>query len=214
MEASPKPPGPQVPPASGGLRFSCTLCGDCCTGNQVVRLCGGDLELLAGYLGLSVVGELRGRGVHLVRESVGGDRWVWRPRIRFRSKPLRQCPFLVNDLTQATYRGLCSLHPHHKPLVCTLSPLAREVEETPAGVQERWSVVPPVGGCPGFGKGEPLPVRAPAALKGRLDAEVAWMRGWIEASSDLEDEDSAWKALAEFQKSHRPIQGGGQILDA
>jgi hypothetical protein len=179
-------------------RFGCTLCGDCCTGNQIVRLCGGDLDLLVRRLDLGSVTELRSRGlVSLVQEAVGEDRRVWRPRIRFRTRPLRQCPFLTNDIGEdGVYRGLCSLHPDDKPLVCTLSPLAREVDDPGQGpVSETWSFVPPVEGCPGVGRGEPLAPEAPVMLGPRLQAEVAWMRRWMVDSAGCTTEDQAWDLL-------------------
>jgi len=178
------------------IRFECTLCGDCCTGAQVVRLSGGDLAPLVYYLGLSSVKELRTAGVvELVQERVG-EGWVWRPRLRFRTHPLRQCPFLVNDVNEGRYRGLCSLHPHHKPLVCRLSPLSRTVDDPGQGqVHEQWSVVPPVEGCPGMGRGPELAAAAPPELKGRLAAEVEWMRKLIGASPGL-SLDQAWEWLA------------------
>jgi len=178
-----------------GFHFECTCCGDCCTGNQVVRLTGGDLTLLVDYLGLSSALDSKARGlVAVVRETVAG-RQVWRPRIRFRQKPLRQCPFLVNDVDEAgVYRGLCSLHPAHKPLVCTLSPLSREVE-TGDSAREQWSFVPPVEGCPGVGRGSVLTLGPPPGLRSTLDAEVAWMKRLIEQTPSLPDETAAWDWL-------------------
>lgn len=180
------------------MRFSCTLCGDCCTGSQVVRLTGGDLRLLMEHLGVASVFDLRTRGlVSLVREPVGGDRFAWRPRLRFRTRPLRQCPFLVNDMAEDGYRGLCSLHPDFKPLVCALSPLAREVVDPGSGpVDETWSAVPPVEGCPGMGRGEPLVVGPPASLASRLAEEVGWLRALIALSPSCPDEEAAWAAVA------------------
>jgi Fe-S-cluster containining protein len=182
------------------MRFSCTLCGDCCTGSQVVRLTRDDLGRLVSRLGLASVRDLRTQGlVSLVREPVGGGRFAWRPRIRFRSHPLRQCPFLVNDVGEdGVYRGLCSLHPDFKPLVCTLSPLAREVEDSGAdAVTESWTLIPPVEGCPGVGHGPTLDAAAPPALRSQLDAEVAWVRALIAVSPSLPDEAAAWAFVAE-----------------
>jgi Fe-S-cluster containining protein len=176
------------------MKFACTLCGDCCTGAQVIRLTGGDLQLLARRLGVRRPTELKKQGVvSLVREDTGGV-WVWRPHMRFRTRPLRQCPFLVNDLSTGAYRGLCSLHPDFKPLVCALSPLARVVSDGDE-FRERWSFVPPVEGCPGVGRGETVKLAAPAALKPRLDAETAWMRRLIAASEACPDEMAAWAWL-------------------
>jgi hypothetical protein len=161
----------------------------------VVRLTGGDLKLLARRLGATRPSDLRKRGVvSLVLEDVGSGT-VWRPRLRFRSRPLRQCPFLVNEVENGVYRGLCSLHPDFKPLVCTLSPLARTVTDRGTGIDERWSFVPPVEGCPGVGKGEAVRLEPPPALKPRLEEEVAWMRRLAEAGPSCPDERSAWTWL-------------------
>jgi hypothetical protein len=113
-------------------------------------------------------------------------------------KPRRQCPFLVNDIDhEGTYRGLCSLHPDAKPLVCALSPLAREVDAdfNSGTVAETWSFVPPVSHCPGVGHGPEIAIEAPTALKPRLDAEIRWMRRLIEASGHIADETAAWALL-------------------
>jgi hypothetical protein len=133
--------------------------------------------------------------VSLVHEELPAGGSLWRPRLRFRSQPLRQCPFLINDMGTGVYRGLCSLHPDFKPLVCVLSPLARTVTDHDGAVEERWAFVPPVKGCPGVGQGEPVELGAPAPLRTRLDAETAWMRLLIAASRTCPDEASAWAWL-------------------
>jgi len=163
---------------------------------MVVRLTGGDLALLARRLGAASPSALKTRGVvSLVREQTAG-RWVWRPRLRFRTRPRRQCPFLINEIAgDGAYRGLCSLHPDAKPLVCALSPLAREVTSGPDAVSETWSFVPPVEHCPGVGVGPVLDAAAPAALKRRLDDEVAWMRRLIDETPACTGEAQAWALL-------------------
>lgn len=167
----------------------------------MVRLTGGDLKLLVRYLALSSIRDLKTKGlVSLHRETLGGGRSVWRPRIRFRTRPLVQCPFLVNDLGAGSYRGLCSLHPHHKPLVCRLSPLTREVDDPGSGaVTETWSTVPPVEGCPGMGRGEILPLGPPQGLAVPLAEEIEWMRFLIEKTPDCPDEASAWALLERWE---------------
>ena len=165
----------------------------------MVRLTTIDLELMVQHLGLASVRDLKTQGlVTLVKEPLGPGQSVWRPRIRFRSRPLVQCPFLVNDIgTDGIYHGLCSLHPESKPLVCRLSPLTRDVDDSGSDpVAETWSFVPPVEGCPGVGHGELLPIRAPLDLRDRLDQEVADLRRWILESQACSDEESAWQLMA------------------
>jgi len=132
----------------------------------------------------------------MVQEAVG-DRQVWRPRIRFRTKPLRQCPFLANDVDEAgVYRGLCTLHTHDKPLVCALSPLTRSVEsDGPQVLSETWAFVPPVDGCPGVGIGDVVDLGPPSDLRPRLDDEVLWMHRVLNETGNLADEDAAWAWL-------------------
>jgi len=163
----------------------------------VVRLTRTDLDRLASKVGLASAGALRGAGlVSWVREPLGDGRTVWRPRLKFRTKPVRQCPFLVNDVAEdGSYRGLCSLHPDFKPLVCALSPLAREVADDGRRWEETWSFVPPVEGCPGVGRGEVLPLAPPAPLLPRLADEVAWIRHLIARSPACTDEAAAWSLL-------------------
>jgi hypothetical protein len=38
-------------------------------------------------------------------------------------------------------------------------------------------------------------------MRTMLDAEVRWMRSWIQISSEITDEENAWKALGEFQRA-------------
>jgi Fe-S-cluster containining protein len=168
-----------------------------------------DLGLLVRHLDLSTVKDLKTKGlVKLVREPIGPDSFVWRPRIRFRSRPLAQCPFLVNDVGSGTYRGLCSLHPEAKPLVCTLSPLTREVEDSGEGlVRETWSFVPPVEGCPGVDRGDPLVLGAPADLRARLAEEYEDMRQWLAESSHCPDEETAWTFLTRRLETRRDSSG-------
>jgi len=183
-------------------RFSCTLCGDCCTGNQVVRLTGDDLKRLVIRLELESVLALRTRGlVSLVREPVGEDLFCWRPRLRFRTRPLVQCPFLENNVgSEGDYRGLCSLHPHDKPLVCQLSPLCREVDDPGQGpVSQTWAFVAPVEGCPGMGRGEPLVLRPPEVLGPLLAREIEWMRFLVAQSPGCPDETAAWELLGRWE---------------
>lgn len=162
------------------FKFECTLCGDCCTGSQVVRLNGCDLDLLQEYLGLPDRRQLFEQGWVEARQD---DQGRWRPVLRFKQKPLRFCRFLENRVEEdGRVLGLCRLHPRFKPLVCHLAPLAREVE-LPSG-RETWQVTAPVDGCPGMGRGNAkFPQAEVVPLRDRLQAEVEWFRT-NEAASD------------------------------
>lgn len=162
-----------------------------------MRLTYEDLLRMTSWLGLKKPQELRGSGyVVWFQEFLTDGRRYWRPRIRFRPRPWRHCPFLQNSVTpEGIYRGLCSLHPHSKPLVCQLSPLTREVTDDGNEFSELWSVIAPVEGCPGMGVGEPLDVSAPRPLRHLLDREVVWMRHLLSESTKIADSDSAWQLL-------------------
>lgn len=157
--------------------FSCTLCGECCRGDQVVRLNGEDIGLLCRFTGLKDLEALEAAGlVERVCEAPG----FARPRIRFRKRPFRFCPFLENDLGEdGLLRGLCRLHPDGKPLVCHLAPLAREVDDDGMLARETWQAVAPVDGCPGMDRGAALELPA-GEIRARLDREVLWMRQELE----------------------------------
>ncbi len=157
--------------------FDCTLCGECCRGNQVVRLNAEDLTLLCRFTGLSGLAELVSAGLV---EEVWDEPGILRPRLRFRQRPFRFCPFLENDLAEdGILRGRCQLHPDFKPLVCQVAPLAREVDDDGETAVENWLVVPPVTGCPGMDRGKKLALPL-GEIRRRLDAEVLWMRRQVQ----------------------------------
>jgi len=158
--------------------FSCTLCGECCRDDQIIRLNGEDLELLCNYLNLRNETELKAQGFI---EYVFEDPGFYRPRLRFKKKPFAFCPFLKNSVSPAgQIEGFCSLHPHFKPLVCHLSPLARYVESSD-GEQftETWEVLAPVEGCPGMGGKEVSITEIMETLRPRLDREILWVNSQI-----------------------------------
>ncbi len=72
------------------------------------------------------------------------EQGVWLPRMRFKRKPFRFCPFLINEET----RGICRLHPDHKPLICAMAPIARVIDFEHD--RETWHLAPPVDDCPGM----------------------------------------------------------------
>ena len=161
--------------------FRCTVCGECCRGNQNVWLNPTDLLRLAGHLGYKDTGRLIDERIVVIE---AGEHGVSRARLRFRRGPAGPaCRFLVNDLDEhGRLWGKCSLHSSDaKPLVCRLAPLSRSVE-TSGGVEE-WREVPPVIGCPGWGRNPPTAdgreisvPELPAALRADLNAEVKFFR--------------------------------------
>ncbi len=137
----------KFPQINDGFNFACTLCGDCCRGEQEVLLNWYDLYKMAQYLGFGHTADLFAKGwVELVRDK---NQTVWRPRIRFKEKPLRFCPFLINELQDdGQLKGYCQLHPGHKPLVCALAPVGcRYDSETK---RTDFILVPPTEDCPGM----------------------------------------------------------------
>ena len=166
--------------------FNCTVCGECCRGDQKVWLNPADLKRLAAHLGLPGEGELEYKRI-IIEEA--GQHGIRRPRLRFKPSPAGlQCPFLVNDLDEnGRLWGKCSLHETGaKPLVCRLAPLARTVDLQKG--EEEWREVPPVIGCPGWPAGrEPPPTGRPLAadeaaaripddMRRELDAETGYFR--------------------------------------
>jgi len=170
--------------------FSCTMCGDCCSGNQIVWLNEEDLALICRHLGLSQATELRAAGLI---EYAPHDAGFERARIRFRTRPFKACPFLQNELSEQVAGtgqslpggwfliGRCSLHPVAKPLVCHLAPWARLVTNTGNGsFHETWSVQAPSEACPGMHQGPVCDLEHDTQrLRERLDAENRWMQRMI-----------------------------------
>lgn len=169
-------------------RFECTLCGECCRGNQKVWLNPTDLERLSAYLGLKIPGSGIDAQSVLVKKYIiviePGQHGVPRSRLRFPLTPAgRSCRFLVNDMGEdGLLRGRCSLHyTDAKPTVCRLAPLARIVDLVDG--TEEWREVAPVVGCPGWGCSPPptdgrlvAAPELPADLRGDLDGETEYFR--------------------------------------
>jgi Fe-S-cluster containining protein len=115
------------------LRFTCTQCGDCCTGAPgYVWVTDDELETIANYLGRPPV-EVRAlysrkaRGRQTLREKSNGD-----------------CVFY--DSTKG-----CTIYPVRPPQ-CRTWPFWESNVETP----EEWQKT--CGLCPGSGQGELIPV--------------------------------------------------------
>lgn len=127
------------------FKFECTRCGNCCTGDQQVFLNPFDLMRMASFLKLASSKELFDRS--LVR-LVQGENRAWLPQMRFKNKPFRFCPFLINEEDdQGRLLGLCRLHPYHKPLICSLAPVGRRVDLQSGKID--YLLVSPAPDCPG-----------------------------------------------------------------
>jgi len=126
--------------------FSCTLCGECCSGDMKVFVNPRDISLLCDYFSCPPE-ELYARG-YLMRDSRNG---TILPRIKFREfSGLKFCPFLENRLEDdGSLKGLCRLHPRFKPLICHLAPLSRTVDFSDDS--EIYRFIPPHPACPGCG---------------------------------------------------------------
>jgi Fe-S-cluster containining protein len=118
---------------AGGLRFTCTQCGDCCTGAPgYVWVTDAELEAIAKHLGRPVA-EVRdlhsrsARGKRTLREKGNGD-----------------CVFL--DAKKG-----CTIYPV-RPAQCRTWPFWESNLATP----EAWEKT--CEGCPGSGQGELIPV--------------------------------------------------------
>lgn len=124
---------PAEPPwYADGLRFTCTQCGDCCTGAPgFVWVTDAELEAIAGHLGRPVA-EVRAlhsrsaRGKRTLREKTNGD-----------------CVFLDGK------KG-CTVYPV-RPAQCRTWPFWESNVETPEDWQKTCEE------CPGSGKGELIP---------------------------------------------------------
>ncbi len=136
----------KFPVIENDFRFDCTLCGECCRGEMQVFLNLCDLYKIARFQGYKSTNALfEKRQVILKRNT----RRAWIPQIKFKKKPLPFCPFLINELTDnGDLRGLCALHPEHKPLICALSPVGRTVDFD--NEQITYMLVEPAPDCPGM----------------------------------------------------------------
>ena len=133
-------------------KFNCTLCGECCSGDMKVFLNPYDLYKMGTFLKLSHTKELFEKNLICLDSGQNG---INLPRILFKTYPFQFCPFLINDFDEETgLRGLCSLHPGHKPLVCALAPLTRELDLEKG--TDSFGFVPPHPECPGCGEGDEI----------------------------------------------------------
>jgi thioesterase domain-containing protein len=126
--------------------FGCTCCGDCCTGDMKIHINLYDLYKITRRLSLGDSGELFRMGlVKLVK----GQNDAYIPRINFRTKPFKFCPWVINDMGEDdVLRGFCSLHPHDKPLVCKMAPVGRMLDLSDK--IESFVLTEPTENCPGM----------------------------------------------------------------
>ena len=79
---------------TGEQVFSCTLCGECCSGNMEVFLNSYDLYKIGRFFNKHHTKELFDSNL---LEWAPGQNGLTLPRIRFKKKPFPFCPFLIND---------------------------------------------------------------------------------------------------------------------
>ena len=112
-----------------GLRFACTECGNCCTGQSgAVRISDAEIEALAASLDLA---DAEFREIY-TRTLRGGD-------VSLREKSTRECIFFDRD------RG-CTVYAL-RPRQCRTWPFWRGVVHS----EERWNEE--AQGCPGMNRG-------------------------------------------------------------
>ena len=126
--------------------FECQSCGDCCSGNMEIFINIYDIYKMSKYLKFKSSEELFKRGYILLTKGQNG---IMLPKIKFKEYPYSFCPFLINDLDENNnLKGLCSLHPYIKPLVCILSPVSR-IYSSKNSISE-YVFTPPTENCPGI----------------------------------------------------------------
>ena len=135
----------EFPEIHNSFKFKCTLCANCCTGDQKVHLNLNDLYKIAVWHGFQDTGQLFNSALTVLIKTSSN---VYLPRIRFKQKPFQFCPYLQNEKSQ----GLCKLHPENIPFICSLAPVGRVIDfktET-----DRFYYVKPAPDCPGDQSGQ------------------------------------------------------------
>lgn len=164
------------PEIKDSYQFKCTLCANCCTGDQKVHLDLYDLYKLARFHKYRHTGLLFSAGLIVL---VPVEQGVFLPRIRFKLKPFRFCPFLINQ----AQKGLCSLHPDHKPLICSLAPVGREVDFKTG--TDRYYYVKPAPDCPGI---KDKTQNSLSNLQQTYARELGWQKTFFLILHHLQDE--------------------------
>lgn len=157
--------------------FKCTLCANCCTGDQKVHLDLYDLYKMAQIQNFDHTGKLF--SASLVN-LISTERGVYLPRIRFKHKPFRFCPFLINDIQS----GYCQLHPKSKPLVCSLAPVGREVDFEQNS--DRYFFVKPAVDCPGVARKAENSLNE---LQQCFKQELSWQKSFFLILQNLQESD-------------------------
>jgi uncharacterized protein len=142
-------PGPD---GAAGLRFSCTQCGNCCSGPPgYVRFTTEEAERIAGFLGVSLerfiadyTHETRaGRSIKDVKTSRGWD-----------------CVFL--DRESVPGRAVCGVY-EHRPEQCRTWPFWPSIVAS----RKRWDDTSRT--CPGIGRGRLHPPDVVRLTRDRVD---------------------------------------------
>lgn len=121
-----------------GLRFSCTQCGNCCTGPEgAVWFTPEEGRQMAEQLGLEEAVFLRRHARQI------GRKWSLKER---RTSHGYDCVFL--DREQVPGKAVCSLY-EARPTQCRTWPFWRENISSP----EAWESVKQETPCPGMGRG-------------------------------------------------------------
>jgi len=175
----------------GTFQYRCRLCGQCCSGTMEVFLGPGDLHALGTFLKRNHTDQLFREG--LIRESPGQYRIPW-PRLWFRGRPPRFCPFVENHWSESGgIKALCRLQDKAKPLICRLAPITRTADlETGT---EIFTLTPPVQGCPGFESPEEQTL---GDYLGPLRRELEWEGRFFRILKKALDEGTSPEDLSRF----------------
>ena len=113
----------QFPLITDTYQFKCTMCGNCCVGEQTVLLDLLDIYKMACYLNFTNTAQLFEENYV---ELFKNENEVWLPKIKFKSSPFMFCPFLLSEfISKNKFKSFCELHSGYKPLICSMSPIGR-----------------------------------------------------------------------------------------
>ena len=190
-----------LPEITDTYYFKCTRCGNCCTGDQKVHLNIYDLYKLAGYHKFADSGQLFSSGlINLIHTK----NKVYLPRIRFKVKPFRFCPYLINGENT----GLCKLHPDSKPLICSLAPAGRVINFEDDS--ETWLFVKPAPDCPGS---EIKHENSLSALKEEFSTELQYQKRFFRLLNSIQDLNWQRKEFLERLYSFSLLPSFTEILE-